>query len=158
MPPTGPENALFFAERLKVPWSWWVIAVIGVGVGGAEVFAGFDWRVALVVYLVLGVPTLVFLVGLGRTRICVDRGGLHAGGRTLPPDEVADVHPLDARQTRHMLGPGGHPSGNVVGRGYVKTSVIVRTHGAGGTPYWLVTTRHPAELAAALERALAVNA
>lgn len=132
--------------------------MVGVGVGGAEMWAGFDWRVATVVYLVLGIPTLVLLLGLGRIRITVDRDGLHADGHTLSPDVVADAHPLDARQTRHLLGPGGHPSGHVVGRGYVKTAVVVRTTGDGEAPYWLVTTRRPEELAAALDRACAVTA
>jgi hypothetical protein len=158
MPRSAAENAPYFAERLKVPWSWWLIAVVGVAVGGAEIWAGFDWRVATVVYVVLGIPTLVLLLGLGRARVTVDHRGLHAGGETLEPEVIGDVHPLDARQTRHLLGPGGHPSGHVVGRGYVKTAVIVRTTGGDEAPYWLVTTRRPEELAAAVERACAVTA
>jgi hypothetical protein len=154
MPPTPAGNAPFFLERLHVPWRWWAIALVGVAVGGAEVFGGFDWRVAAVVYAVLGIPTLVLLVGLSRTKVTVDADGLHAGGRTLPLDEVTAARTLDARETRHMLGPGGHPAGHVAGRGYVKTAVLIRPADDATTPYWLVTTRRPDELVTVLERAV----
>lgn len=154
MPPTPAGNATFFAERLKVPWSWWAIAFVGVAVGGAEVFAGFDWHVAAVVYAVLGIPTLALLIGLSRTLITVDANGVHAGGKTLPLDEVTAARALDAQETRHILGPGGHPSGHVAGRGYVKTAVLIRPADAATTPYWLVTTRRPEELVRVLERAV----
>jgi hypothetical protein len=154
MPPAPAANAPFFAERLKVPRRWWAIATVGVAIGGAEVFGGFDWRVAAVVYAVLGIPTLVLLIGLSRTSITVDADGLHAGGRTLPLSEVTAARTLDARETRYMLGPGGHPAGHVAGRGYVKTAVLVRPADDATTPYWLITTRRPDELVTVLERAV----
>jgi hypothetical protein len=154
MPPTPARNAPFFTERLHVPGRWWAIAAVGVAVGGAEVIGGFDWRVAAVVYAVLGIPTLVLLIGLSRTTITVDADGLHAGGRTLPLSEVTAARTLDARETRHMLGPGGHPAGHVAGRGYVKTAVLIRPADEETTPYWLVTTRRPDELVTVLEQAV----
>jgi hypothetical protein len=143
-----------FTERLHVPGRWWAIAAVGVAVGGAEVFGGFDWRVAAVVYAVLGIPTLALLIGLSRTRIVVDADGVHGGGKTLPLDEVTAARALDAKETRHILGPGGHPAGHVAGRGYVKTAVLIRPADNATTPYWLITTRRPDELVAVLERAV----
>src|SRR3954447_13822949 len=72
MPTDGPSHAPAFEERLSLPWQWWLIAGVGVAVGEAEVFAGFSWQVALIVYAVLGLPVLALLLGMGRVRVVVD--------------------------------------------------------------------------------------
>ena len=144
-PPAQP----IYAERLAIPRRWWVIATVGVALGGAEVFAGFDWHIIAIVYAGLAIPTALLLVGMGRTRLRVDGDGLHAGGRVLASDDIAEAVLLDARGTRHMLGPGRNPDAHVVARGFVKTAVLLRP-ADDATPYWLVTTRRPRELLAAL--------
>jgi hypothetical protein len=154
MPADTGAHAPLFAERLHVPRRWWLIALAGVAVGGAEVFAGFDWRVAVVVYLALGVPVVALLVGMGRTRIVVDDDGLHAGGRTLPPEEIAGATVLDARQSRLRVGPQADPRAHVVARGFVKQSVEVAPLDDHEVPYWLLSTRRPAELVDALREAV----
>ena len=50
MPGNGGADAPFFRERLFVPVRWWVIATLGVAIGGAEVFAGFRWNVIVIVW------------------------------------------------------------------------------------------------------------
>src|SRR3954462_5380567 len=92
-----------FRERLRVPVVWWVIATVGVAVGGAEVFAGFDWHVVVVVYAALAIPTAAILVATGHLLVEVDRSGLHAGDRTLPVDGIAAARLVDARETRQLL-------------------------------------------------------
>jgi hypothetical protein len=151
------ENTIMYAERLSVPKRWWLIATVGVAVGGAEVFAGFNWRVALVVYAVLGLPMLALLIGMGRTTLRVDAAGLHAGGRTLPLMEIAAARVLDARETRHRVGPGADPAAHTVARGFIRESVLVRPTGAESAPYWLVSTRHADQLVGVLARAGAVT-
>jgi len=154
MPAEEDSHPLVFAERLSVPWHWWLIGVVGVGVGGAEVFAGFDWRVALIVYAALGVPVLVLLLGMGRTRVRVDERGVHAGGRTLEADDIAAVTVLDERATRARLGPAADPRAHTVTRGFVKSSVELIPLDDAQTPYWLVSTRRPDELAEAVRAAV----
>lgn len=151
------RNAPEFTERLSVPKRWWLIAFVGVAIGGAEVFAGFTWQVAVIVYTVLGVPVLVLLITMGRAVIRVDADGLHAGGRTLPLADIAAARPLDARETRHRAGPGADPAAHTVTRGFIRESVLIRPSGDDPTPYWLVSTRHPDRLVAALARAGAVT-
>jgi hypothetical protein len=151
--PLGRENAVLYAERLSVPKRWWLVATIGVAVGGAEVFAGFNWRVALVVYAALGLPTLALLIGMGHTTLRVDAAGLHAGGHTLPLVDIAAARVLDARETRHRVGPGADPAAHTVARGFIRESVLVRPVRAESAPYWLVSTRHGDQLVVALARA-----
>jgi hypothetical protein len=150
MPADTGIHAPLFAERLSIPRRWWLIALVGVLVAGAEVFGGFGWWVGLVVYAILGGAVLTLLAGMGRTRIVVDEAGLHAGGRTLAATDIAGVSVLDARQTRLRLGPAANPRAHVVARGFVKQSVEVAPLDERGVPYWLVSTRLPDEFVEAL--------
>ena len=151
MPTTGKGYPPAYVERLRVPARWWVIATLGVLLGGAEVFAGFDWHVALVVYAVLGIPTAAFLLSMSRTTVRVDAAGLHAGGHLLPRSTIVGVRPLGADETRRRLGPQADPAAFTFVRGYVRTAVLVQTRNDDGPAgSWLVSTRHPDRLAEAL--------
>jgi hypothetical protein len=154
MPADAGVHAPLFSERLSVPRRWWVIAAVGVLVGGAEVFAGFEWRVALIVYAALGVPVAALLWGTGRATVTVDEAGLHAGGRTLPAAELAGATVLDQRETRLRLGPRADPRAHVVARGFVKQSVEVTPLDETAVPYWLLSSRRPEPLVAALGEAV----
>jgi len=150
MPPNGVANAPAFRERLYVPLRWWVIATIGVAIGGAEVFAGFDWHLVVIVYLGLGLPTAAILLAVGHVTVAVDDEGLHARGATLRFDQMLEVQQLDHDKTRRQLGPGGDRTAHLVARSYVPESVAIRTTDDTGVPYWLVSSRRSADLAAAL--------
>jgi hypothetical protein len=150
MPPNGVANAPAFRERLYVPLRWWVIATVGVAIGGAEVFAGFNWQLVVIVYLALGLPTAAILLAVGRVTVTVDDSGLHERGRTLRFDQMLEVQQLDRDQTRRQLGPGGDRTAHLVARSYVPESVAIRTTPDTGVPYWLVSSRRRADLVAAL--------
>lgn len=150
MPANGAGNAPTFRERLWVPLRWWALATVGVAIGGAEVFAGFDWHVVVLVYLGLGLPTAAILLAVGHVTVTVDNAGLHERGRTLRFDQMLEVQHLDHEKTRRQLGPGGDRTAHLVARSYVPDSVAIRTTEDTGVPYWLVSSRHPADLVAAL--------
>jgi len=89
------------------------------------------------------------------------------------------VSALDEAQTRSLRGPRGDPAAFLVIRPYLRRAVYVEVARPGAesrrghrrlrwrgfrlrtemvspppdSPYWLVSTRHPAELAAAIEGA-----
>jgi hypothetical protein len=154
MPADTGVHAPLFAERLSIPRRWWLIALVGVLVAGAELFGGFGWRVGVVVYAALGVPMLALLFSMGRTTVRVDDAGLHAGGELLPATEIAGASVLDADQTRLRLGPRADPRAHVVARGFIKQSVEVAPLDESSVPYWLVSTRRPADLVEALRTAV----
>jgi hypothetical protein len=153
MPRNDATHPYLFRERLHVPVRWWVIATFGVGIGGAEVFAGFDWHVVVAVYAALALPTAAILLATGHLRVTVDNDGLHERRATLPLAQIIDVQRLDHAQTRRQLGPGGDRSAHLAARSYISESVAIRTTEESGVPYWLVSSRRPAELIAALEQA-----
>ena len=95
-----------------------------------------------------------FLLSWGAASIEVGNGVLRAGSATLPLSRAGDVVPLDEKQAAQLLGPRGDPAAHLMLRPYLKRAVyIALADPSDGVPYWLVATRHPAELATAIERA-----
>lgn len=139
-----------YRERLSVPVAWWAVSVTCMAFGGLEIFGGFNWEVAVFVYAVLTGFFLVPLFVLGRAAVVVDETAIHAGGKDLPLTQVRAATPLDVEGTRRALGPAADPAAHVVLRGWIRTAVLIRVRGTGPTPYWLVSSRDPAALAAAL--------
>ena len=142
-----------YRERLLVPVSWWLLAVPVVAILGGEVYAGFGGWVPPVIYAVFIVVVAAFLLAWGATTIEVTGGTLRAGGAGLPLDRACDVVPLDEKQAALLRGPRADPAAHLMLRPYLKRAVYIRLADPGsGVPYWLVATRHPAELATAIER------
>jgi hypothetical protein len=145
-----------YRERLRVPVAWWLLALPTVLVLGAEFYEVLSppWPPVIIGCLAGGCAA--FLVLLGRARIEVDvRGGtLKAGGKTLPLRAVSEVIALDERQTARLRGPSADPAAHLYTRPYLKRSVYLAT-GDPRVPYWLIGTRHPAELAGVVETHLA---
>lgn len=147
------RDAGSYRERLLVPVSWWLLAVPVVAVLGAEVFAGFGGIVPPLIYTVFIVVVAGFLLAWGATRIEVTGGELRAGGAALPLGQTTDVVALDEKQAAYLRGPRADPAARLLLRPYLKRAVYIGLADPGsGVPYWLVATRHPDELATAIER------
>jgi hypothetical protein len=100
--------------------------------------------------LALGLFSLVLTAPVVR----VDATTLRAGEANIPRDLVGRVVALDAAATRTELGPQLDARAFLCQRGWIHTAVRVElVDPLDPTPYWIVSTRHPDELAAALTRA-----
>jgi Protein of unknown function (DUF3093) len=145
-----------YRERLRVPLAWWLLAVPTVLILGATLFAGLaePWPVIIMTSLVAG--SAVFLITLGLATVEIRNGTLRAGKAELPMTAVSEVVSLDEKQTTRLRGPRADPAAHLYSRPYLKESVylaVAASHpAAGSAPYWLIGTRHPAELAATVER------
>ncbi|MGH3069041.1 MAG: DUF3093 domain-containing protein [Streptosporangiaceae bacterium] len=143
-----------YHERLRVPVSWWVLGMISVLMLGAGFLAGFDWEPALAVYGILTVGLAAILVGWGRLRTEVAGGELRVGRDRLPLALAGEVTALDEEQTRALRGPRADPAAYLMTRPYLPRSVYIAVDvRAAHGPYWLIGTRRPEELAAAIEAA-----
>jgi hypothetical protein len=147
-----PASPAVYVERLSIRARWWVIVLVIALFGSSELFAGFDGRVIAIVVAAVVVPTVVLLAFAGRTVLRVDADGIHVAGASMPFAEMDSVQALDRQETRLMLGPQADPAARLVVRGYIPASVIIRPLDTG-RPYWLVSTRHPREVIAAVEQA-----
>ena len=142
-----------YREHLRVPVSWWLLAVPCVAILGAEIYAGFGGFIPPLVDAVFAAAVVGFLLAWGAATIEVADGTLRAGGATLPLSRAGDVMALDEKQAALLRGPRGDPAAHLMLRPYLKRAVYIALADPGsGVPYWLVATRHPAELAAAIER------
>ena len=148
-----PQPAAY-DERLRVPLRWWALGTMFV----ASVLLAF--LVALPLWLALaGTGVLVVVwVGLftayGAARISVRDGVLTAGRARIPVAYVGGVDALDAAGTRLLAGREADARAYLLIRPYLRRSVRVDiADPADPTPYWLLTTRHPDQLAAALSSA-----
>jgi hypothetical protein len=148
-----PENRPAYVENLSVRPIWWVVALGVATLAAGELAAGFDWRVGLLALLATVLPTVAILGGIGRLSLRVDETGFTAGGRTLAFEDMESVEALDRERTRERIGPAADPAAHLVYRGYVAESVLIRPLDATATPYWLVSTRRPQQVVAAVEQA-----
>jgi hypothetical protein len=143
-----------YRERLLVPVSYWLLAVPVVVTLGAEAWFIVGGIIPPLFIGLLAVIVAVFLVHWSKAVIEVAGGVLRAGPDTLALSDADEVVALDERQSAAMRGPRGDPSAHILLRPYLKRAVYVSlADPAAGVPYWLVATRHPDELAAAIERA-----
>jgi hypothetical protein len=142
-----------YVERLSIKARWWVVVLAIALFGSSELFAGFGGRVIAVVVAAVVVPTLVLLALAGRTVLRIDAAGLHVGGESISLEQMDSVEALDEAATRLALGPQADPAAKLFVRGYIRTSIRIRPVEAGRAPYWLVSTRHPAQVIAAVEQA-----
>ena len=145
-----------YRERLRVPVSYWLLSVPVIALLGAELFAGFSSAVAIAVYAAFVVVIGGFLLAWSAARIEVTPAALRAGGDSLPLSQVSEVLALDEKQAALLRGPRADPAAHLMLRPYLKKAVCLRlADPSAGVPYWLVATRHPAELAEAITRNLA---
>jgi hypothetical protein len=144
-----------YDERLAVPWWAWPAALALSVLLAAQVHGGgTGFTRAVLPYIVLPLLTLAGLLALSRGRVQVRDGVLHVPGARVPLAAVGAVTALDAEATRRLRGPVAHPLAYVATRPWLPLAVRVDLDDPDDdTPYWLVGTRHPAELAAALREA-----
>jgi hypothetical protein len=167
-----------YHERLWVPVSWWLLGLVVMVILAAELAAGFGELVVAAIYAVLLGGGAAMLLSWSRPRIEVAGGDLTAGRARLPLAVAGEVTALDRAQTRAIIGPRADPAAFILIRPYLREAVYVEvtdpafgtvrrrrlrwrrwrlhlevTEPALGAPYWLVATRRPAELAAAINSA-----
>ena len=141
-----------YRERLRVPLAWWLLAVPSVLILGATLYAGLaePWPVIIMAGLIA--VCAAFLIAMGLATVEVRDGTLRAGKASLTLTAVSEVVTLDENQTARLRGPRADPAAHLYSRPYLKESVYLAVASPGAAPYWLVGTRHPAELAAVIER------
>lgn len=140
-----------YRERWVVPWWWWPAAVGLACLVAAEIHGGVPGTRAVIPYAVL-VPLVLLLLALGsRGSVTVQNGVLHVPGARIPVADLSNGAPLDRKAFGLQTGPMADRRAFVVSRPWLHTAVLLLVDDpADPTPYWVVGTRRPDQLLAAL--------
>ncbi|SFQ60871.1 Protein of unknown function [Amycolatopsis arida] len=108
-------------------------------------------------YLIVLPVVVALLLALGRIKVEVRDTGesgepeLWVGDAHLPLRFVGEVDVIDRDRKRKALGPELDPAAFVVHRGWVGPVLRIHlTDPADPTPYWVISTRRPEQLAGLL--------
>jgi hypothetical protein len=143
----------YYKETLWAPVSWWCLAAAAVVAVWWCFFVATPGEVAWIATLVSGLAILGGLLHYSRIRVSTESDGLHAGRALLPWAHVGPVEALDAEATRRQLGVGADARAYLLVRAYCTGAVRVAVRDARDpTPYWVVSSRHPEDLARHLRR------
>lgn len=145
-----------YLERVRVPAWWWVVAaVMVISVLVAAGFAlGLVWGLALTAISAALVAAV--LVPYGHARIEVDDRGLRAGDAFIEWPWVGAVAHLDQTATQQRLRGRADARAYLFQRPYLTEAVeVTLADPADPHPYWLITSRHAEQLAAAIAAHLA---
>lgn len=138
-------------ERLSVPLRWWVQGTMLVASFWLAFAVSTPAVVAWSATGVLVVAMVALLSGYGSPRIDVEDGWLRAGRARISGEFVGGAEPLDPEATRRVAGREADARAFLLLRPYLKRAVRVTVRDQRDpTPYWLVSTRDPEHLAAAI--------
>jgi hypothetical protein len=102
---------------------------------------------------VLTAISVAFLLKWNSASIEVSGATFRAGRDTLRLDQIGDVVALDEEESRVVSGPRADPAAHLLLRPYVKRVVYIGVDDPfSAAPYWLIASRRPAEVAAAIQR------
>jgi hypothetical protein len=150
-PSTRTAAPAAYLEKLRAPWWMWPAALAVAALLAAEVWMGYSGLRAWVPFVVLLPLSLIWPWWLGRIAVRVSDEELQVDDARLPLPVISDVVALDAEGRREVLGVGSHPLAFVIQRPWIGGAVqIVLDDPEDPTPFWVISTRRPVELATAL--------
>ena len=148
-----------YAERMALPLSGW-LAVIATAVIAAALSNLGDmrwWRVTASLVILVAPVAIAWWMGRLPVRVVEEDGEtwLHVDDARLPMSAVAEVEVLEPVAYSDALGVALHPLTFVIQRPWINRGVrIVLDDPEDPTPSWVVSSRRPERLRAALAPAL----
>ncbi|MDT4996533.1 MAG: hypothetical protein QOD45_601 [Pseudonocardiales bacterium] len=144
-----------YRERLRAPWWWYLLALFVASLLAAEFHvAGFrltDW----IPWGTLLPLSVLIVWSLGRHTLEIDDGELRVRGAHLPLEFVSGVVALDAATVRRVVGREGDPAAFAAIRPWIGPGVQLWLDDPDDpAPYWLVSTRRPAQVVEVVRRQL----
>ncbi|BBH15965.1 hypothetical protein Back2_02520 [Nocardioides baekrokdamisoli] len=121
----------------------------------ATVFiAVFLWVPGVLAWTIIGTIVLLFALAMqsyGSAAIEVRDGWLYAGKAKIQTTYLGSAQSLTAEEAWQIAGPKADARAYLLLRPYLRRAVKVELNDpADRTPYWLLASRHPDALAAAL--------
>lgn len=145
----APAGSPAFRERLwPGPLGWVGVVLFGAVLGVAMLPVDDLLAIVVAVLAVLGGLAVAVLT---TPLVQVERGTLRAGTARIPVRLLAQPRTLDREELRVELGPALDARAYACLRTWIGTAVRVEVRDPQDpTPYWIVSTRRPHDLVAAL--------
>jgi hypothetical protein len=167
--PAGTDSG--YVEQLRTPW-WWYLGAVGVALLlSAEFAAAVPARLAWTPFVVLLPGSVLFVWRLSSGRIAVAGGTVRAGARGIAVADVEQAIDLTPVELRRLVGRHGDPLAFTYIRSWIGPGVqlVLRPPAEPvrqaleeseqyPEPYWVLSTRHPDRLLAALQATTAPSA
>jgi Protein of unknown function (DUF3093) len=156
-------GAVRYSERLWVPVWWWPIAFGITALLAAEIDMGVRAVPGWLPFLLLAPVPIWVLMWLSRLRVevVIPRDAvaeLMVGRAHLPVDVIARAAGVPGSAKSAALGRQLDPAAYVQHRAWIRQMILVVLDDPDDpTPYWLVSTRRPDRLLAALNDAGAAH-
>jgi hypothetical protein len=152
----APEPS--YDERLGVPLRWWALATMFLATVLVAFLVATPLWVALAVTGALTALVAGLFVSYGAARVSVHDGELTAGRAHVPVALLGEATALGPDERRRVAGVDADARAYLLLRPYLLSAVRVEVvDPSDPTPYWLVSTRRPAQLVAALSAARAAT-
>ncbi|ANH40504.1 hypothetical protein I601_4109 [Nocardioides dokdonensis FR1436] len=143
-----------YHERLRVPPRWWIQWTLMVASFWVAMIVAVPEALAWGITTILMVLLTALLHAYGSARIVVTDEWLHAGRARIQLHYLGPTQVLDAPDMRSIAGPEANARAYLLLRPYIRTGVRIAIEDPNDpTPYWLVSSRRPTLLAAALNAA-----
>jgi hypothetical protein len=140
-----------YRERLTAPASWWLAALAFGAAWGWVMLVATNWPIAITATAIVAGPCLYLVWRYGSLLITVDDEELRVGRASIGRADTGAVQPLHRADYRLRRGTGADARAYRVTRPYIDRGVLVPIDDeTDPTPYWLVSSRLPDALAAAL--------
>jgi hypothetical protein len=146
------RTAATFRERL-VPGPWLFIALLlivpSVMLAVTPLSPPLALPAAIAMYVIVA-GSLLLMAPV----VSVENGQLTAGRARIPAALLGTIEVLDSDALRAAIGPGTDARSHLVVRGYIHRGVRVEVVDPDDpAPYWIITSRRPKALQAAIEAA-----
>jgi hypothetical protein len=148
-PQNSPDQAVLYEERLWPSFWIWLIAA-GFSSATIVMFAPISMFVGYSVAVVVAIIVFTLLI-LSTPRITVTATSLTVGRASIERTYLGSVEWYTGDDATHQRGPGLNGIAYLCIRGWISPVVKIQiTDPEDRTPYWLVSSRTPERLVAAL--------
>lgn len=140
-----------YRERLRVPVRWWVLWGLMLASFWLAMIVSLPGAWAWYITAGLAVLLIWLLGSYGSVRVVVTDQWIQAGRARIERRYLGEIETLDVARMRQISGPEANARAFLVLRPYIAVGVRINLEDpADPTPYWLVSSRRPDALAAAL--------
>lgn len=140
-----------YRERLTAPVTWWLAAIGFALVWGWVFWVVTTWPITITVTALLSLAGCYLVWRYGSVLITVDADGLRVGQARLEPQFIGEATALNRTAYRARLGIEADARAHLMTRPYIDHGVAVAVDDpTDPAPYWLISSRNPEALAAAL--------